>query len=36
MAILKQDSCGGKFWDRQGREINGRGYLVDKDGNVIN
>lgn len=34
-AILKQDSCGGKLWDRQGREVNCKGYLVDSSGNVI-
>ena len=35
-AVHKRDICGGRYWDKLGREVNQRGYLVDKDGNVIN
>ena len=34
-AVLKMDKVTGVYWDRDARQINKRGYLVDSQGNVI-
>ena len=33
--ILDKDPATGAFIDQRGRRVNGRGYLVDRDGNII-
>jgi hypothetical protein len=34
--VMKKDKWNGKYWDRKGRQVNRRGYLVDMMGNVVN
>lgn len=33
---MKKDKFNSKYWDRKGRQVNKRGYLIDMDGNVVN
>jgi hypothetical protein len=34
--VMKKDKFNSKYWDRKGRQVNKRGYLIDMDGNVVN
>ena len=34
-AVQKKDTSSGKYWDKKGRQVNSRGYLVDRIGNII-
>ena len=34
-AIQKKDTSSGKYWDKKGRQVSVRGYLIDRVGNVI-
>lgn len=33
---MKKDKFNSKYWDRKGRQVNKRGYLIDMEGNVVN
>ena len=35
-AIQKKDTSSGKYWDKKGKQVNVRGYLIDRAGNVVN
>jgi len=35
-AAIKKDTKSGRYFDKNGKEVNKRGYLVDRTGNVIN
>lgn len=34
-AVLKYQKATGQYWDRDARQVNRRGYMVDREGNVI-
>ena len=35
-AVVKKEQRGSGYRDKQGRQVNQRGYLIDKEGNIIN
>ena len=35
-AIQKKDTSSGKYWDKKGKQVNVRGYLIDRAGHVVN
>lgn len=33
--VMKKDKFNSKYWDRKGRQVNKRGYLIDMEGNIV-